>query len=103
MKANYKQLKTILVSEVKKLNLFFLALKLGEFLFFNNFFLDLANFQDLNNFLAFNNFPHFSINSSLSSMPSTSLAANTLLAISMCDKIIVFNIDISDATILLRP
>ena len=53
------------MSKVKKLDLAFLALKLDEFLFFDNF-LDLANFSlfdfwDLNNFPIFK-FINFSIN-----------------------------------------
>ena len=47
--ANHKRLKTTLALRVKKLSLLFLALKLGEFPFFDNF-LDLANFWDLDVF-----------------------------------------------------
>ena len=38
MKANYKQLKVVLVLVNKKLSPFFLALKLDKFPLFNNFF-----------------------------------------------------------------
>ena len=53
MKDNYKQLKTVLILGIKKLGLFFLALNLGKFPLFNNFFPDLVNFWDLNNFSLF--------------------------------------------------
>lgn len=43
MKVIHKRLKTILKLEVKKLDLAFLVLKLGRFLFFNYFFLNLAD------------------------------------------------------------
>ena len=53
MNVSCKQLKASLVPEVKKLGSVFLALKLGEFLLFDDFFLDLADFQNLDNFLLF--------------------------------------------------
>ena len=44
MKDNHKQFKAVLALGVKKLDLFSLKLKLDKFLFFDNFFLYLANF-----------------------------------------------------------
>ena len=100
---------------VRKLDPFFLALKLGKFPLFDNFFPDLADFWDLDsflvfddfwdldNFLIFNNFPHFSIDLSPLSMPPISLAASISLATSTCYDTIVFSIDVSGATILLKP
>ena len=78
VKTNCKQLKAVLALKIRKLSLFFLASKLGEFLLFDNFFPNLANFQDLdnfspfefldsdnfrpfNNFLVFDNFSYFLI------------------------------------------
>ena len=125
VKASHKRLKAVLASGVRNFGLFFVALKLVEFLLFDNFFLDLAKFQDLDifslfdfpdldnfslfdfldldNFLVFNNFLHFSIDSSPFSMPSTSLAVSTLLATSTSNDTVVFSIDVSGAAILLKP
>ena len=103
VKANRKWLKAVLASEVRKLGPFFLALKLGKFSFFDNFFLDLADFWDLDNFWdlddfpIFDNFPHFSIDSASSFTTATSLVT------SICDDTVVFSIDVSDAAILLKP
>ena len=119
IKANYKQLKTILILGIRKLSLFFLALKLGEFSLFDNFFLDLANFWDLDNFSLFKfpnldnfrfseNFPilniflHFPINLSSFLMLSILLAANILLAKSIYNDTIVFSIDVNSMAILLK-
>ena len=52
VKANCKWLKAALALEIKKLRLLFLALKLGEFIFFNNFFPDFCQFLGLRQFLA---------------------------------------------------
>ena len=99
--------------EVKKFNPFFLVLKLDKFLFFDNSFSDLADFQNLDNFLpfkflnldnfwffdnflTFNNFPHFLINLLLFSMPPTLLVASTY------NNTVVFIIDINSVTILLK-
>lgn len=54
VKVSHKRLKDILVSKVKKLGPAFSISNLGKFLPFDNFFLDLADFQDLNNFWPFN-------------------------------------------------
>ena len=102
MKANYKQLKAVLLLRIKKFGLFSLASKLDKFLLFDNFFSDLANFWDLDNFLIFDNFPHFSINSSPPSILPISLAASILLASSIYDDTIVFSIDVSSVAILLK-
>ena len=59
IKANHKQLKTILALGVRKLSPFFLVLKLSKFPFFDNFFPDLAGFRDLDNFWDLDNFPIF--------------------------------------------
>ena len=92
---------------------FSLALKLDKFLFFKDFFPNLAdfwdfdnfpifnNFWDLDNFLVFNNFPYFSMNLLPSSMPPILLAASTLTATSTYNNTVVFSIDISDVAILL--
>ena len=105
---NHKQLKASLAPEVRKLGLAFLVLKLDEFLIFDNFFLDLADFWDLNNFkpfnnfLVFDNFPYFSIDLSPLLIPPTSLAASTSSATSTYEDKVLFSIDESGMTILLK-
>ena len=89
--------------EVRKFSLFFLVSKLGKFLLFDNFFLNLADFWDLNNFLVFDNFPHFSINLLPSSTPQISSAASTSLATNTCNDTVVFNINVNSVAILLKP
>ena len=70
MKANHKRLKVVLVSGVRNFGLAPVASKLIKFLFFDNFFPDLAkfwdldvfslfDFPDLDNFLDLDNFPAF--------------------------------------------
>ena len=103
VKVNYKRLKAILALRIKKLDLFFLASKLGKLPLFDNFFLDLADFWDLDIFLVFNNFLYFSIDSLSLSTPSTSLAASTLSVINTYNDIVVFSIDINGVAILLKP
>ena len=44
MNASHKQLKAILALKIKKLDQFFLTLNLDEFLLFDNFLFDLADF-----------------------------------------------------------
>ena len=44
MKVSYKQLKVVLTSRIKMIDLAFLDLNLGKFLHFNDFFSDLASF-----------------------------------------------------------
>ena len=114
MKAKRKWSKVTLASGVRKLSPFFLMSKLDKFPLFDNFFLDLAyfwdldnflifdNFWDLDNFLVFDNFPLFLIDSSPPSTPPTSLAANTLSAISTYNNTVIFSINISDAAILMK-
>ena len=111
MNANYKQLKITLALGVKKLRLFSLAVKLGEFLLFDDFFSDLAdfslfNFQDLEDFWYFDffDFPLYLILSLLN--PSTSLLSLFLLKTgllllylleaSLSYDPIVFNIEMSE-------
>ena len=107
VKASYKWLKTVLALEVRNFDLAFIVLKLVKFPLFNNFFLDLANFQDLkffllfnfsdlDNFLVFNNILDFSINSSLPSMLPILFVINTY------NNIIIYSIDINNAAILLK-
>ena len=62
IKASHKWLKVVLASGVKNFGPIFVALKLVEFPFFDNFFPDLAKFRDLDVFLLFDfsdldNFP----------------------------------------------
>ena len=108
VKVNYKRLKTSLVLKVKKFGLAFLVPKLGKFLFFDGFFLNLANFWDLDNFLVFG-FTNFSINLSLllmsliSLIASTLLASSILLAVNTYDDRLIFSIEINSAAILLNP
>ena len=128
MKVNYKRLKADLVSGVRKLGPLFLALKLDKFLLFDSFFdfspldfpdlddfWDLADFWDLDIFWPSNLLVFGSTRFDLSLNPlllpptlSTSSAASILtpstsLAASTCDDIVVFSIDVSGATILLKP
>ena len=83
--------------------------KLDKFPLFDDFFLDLADFQDLDNFwdldnfLVFNNFLFFSIDLLPPSIPSILLAASTSLVTNYYNDIIVFSIDISGTAILLKP
>ena len=101
IKANYKQLKAILALEVKKLGPSFLTANLGKFSLFDGF-LDLANFWPFDNFLVFNSI-NFSINLLLISIIPTLLVANTLLAANIYNDTVIFNINISDVAILLKP
>ena len=117
MKINCKQLKAVLALGVRNLGLLFLVLKLGKFSFFDNFFLDLANYQDLENFSPFkldnfwpfdifpifNNFSYFSINLLPPLIPPNLLVANTLLATSTYNNTVMFSIDINNVVILLKP
>ena len=74
--------------------------KLGKFLFFDNFFLDLANFQDLNNFFDF---------LAIFSLPLISKLSILLLPtpnhsrVNFSNSIVVYSIEINRATILLKP
>ena len=120
IKTNHKRLKAVLVLEIRKLGSFFLALKLGEFLLFDDFFLDLANFQDFNNFSpfkfldlnnfwffdnfsVFNNFLYFLIILSPLFKSLILLAANILLVSSTYNNIVIFSLDVNNTTILLKP
>ena len=120
VKANYKRLKAVLALRVKKLGLLCVALKLGKFSLFDNFFLHLADFWDLNNFsplefldldkfwpfdvfLVFNNFPYFSIDLSPSSILPNLSVISISLATSTYNNTVVFSIDVSGVAILLKP
>ena len=105
MKVNYKRLKAVLASKVRNFGLVSIALKLGEFPLFDDFFLNLADFWDLDNFLPFE-FPDFLAISS----PSSTLNLSTLLLptsnhlkIELFNGIVVFSIELSGAAILLKP
>ena len=112
VKANRKQLKAALASGVKKLDPLFLALKLGVFPLFDGFldivnlllfeFLDLDNFRPFDNFPVFNDDPFFLIDLLSPSTLLILLAASISLVASTCDNIVIFNIDISGATILMK-
>ena len=79
---------------IEKLNSF-VALFLGKFLLFDRF-QDLANFQEIDNFLVFGS-ANFLINLSPLSTLSNLLITNIL------DDIVIFSIDVSSTTILLKP
>ena len=126
MMASHKQLKAILALEVrKKLGSASVTPKLGEFPLFDEFFLNLADFWDLNNFLPFD-FPDFLAyftlsppTPNLSTLPLLSffLEAGLLLSFllkadllllflletDLLGNLVVFNIEMSRATILLKP
>ena len=53
VKVSRKQLKAVLVLEIKNFSLTFVTPKLSKFLLLDNFFPDLAKFQDLDVFLLF--------------------------------------------------
>ena len=98
---------------IKKLDLFFLASKLDKFLLFNNFFFNLANFWNLTNFLSFYffnldnflifSFINFLINLLLLLISPILLIINFLLAINTYNNRIIFNININNTVILLKP
>ena len=106
MKANHKQLKADLASGVRKLGSLFLALKLGEFQLFDDFFdfspldfPDLDNFQDFDVFWPFD-FSDFIPSPSTPSLPSPS---STSSEIDLSGGVTVFSIEVSGAAILLNP
>ena len=131
MKASYKQLKIILVSEFRNFGPSFIASKLVEFLLFDNFFPNLAKFWDLNIFLLFdflylNNFSDFlacsilfspTLNLSTSLLLSflletgllswflleTDLLLLFLLEAGLLGDPVVFSIEVNRAAILLKP
>ena len=102
VKANRKWLKVALALEVRKLGPLSLVSKLGEFLIFDSF-LDLTDFWLFDVFPIFNNFSYFPIDSLPPLITSISLVANTSLAASTYDDIVVFSIDVSGVAILLKP
>ena len=115
MKASYKRLKTILALEVKKVDLDFLALKLGEFLLFDGFFnianLLFYNFFDLDNFFNFLNFlvyfilllPNLLISLLSSFFSITNLLLLFLLVADLSNDSVVFNIEVRKVAILQKP
>ena len=106
VKANYKRLKSDLASGVKKLGPVSVAPKLGEFLLFDEFFPDLADFQGLDVFWPFD-FPDF-----LASLlpppppipnPTTSPLLFPTSGPDTSGDQVVFSIEVSRAAILLKP
>ena len=104
IKASHKRLKVVLASKVRNFGSAFIAPKLDEFSFFDNFFLDLADFRNLDNFLPFE-FLDFLV---ISLLPLT-LNLSTLLSptfscsgVNFSSNIVVFSIEVSGATILLK-
>ena len=109
VKTSCKWLKTVLASKIKKFDPAFLMPNLGEFPYFDKFFLNLADFWDLNKFWPFNfdNFlffgsANFSINLLALSILLTFLVVNILLTTSILNLTIVFSIDLNDIAILLK-
>ena len=114
MKASLKQLKILLALGDKKLDLTFVTLKLGKFLLFDGFFdfllFDFDDFWDLANFwlsdllvFGFIYFDLLSPSMSATLSIASTLTPSTLSAVSIYDDIVIFSIDISGATILLKP
>ena len=131
MKANHKRLKAVLASEVRNFDPSSIASKFVKFSLFDNFFPDLAKFQDLDNFSLFNflnldNFPYFLmcfisfppiLNPFSSLLPlfllkasllllfllEADLLSSFLLKADLSGYPVVFSIEVSKATILLKP
>ena len=130
MKISRKQLKTVLILRVRNFDLAFVILNLVKFLFFDNFFPDLAKFKDLDifslfDFLNLDNFfdlayfilflpisnlstllsPSFFSEASLllSFLLKTDLLPSFLLRVDLLGNSIVFNIKVSGIVILLKP
>ena len=116
VKANHKQLKDVLASGVRSFGSAFVISKLDEFLLFDNFFPDLANFWDLDNFLPFEffdlnkfwlfNFLDFLIIFSPLPISNLSILLSPIFShskINFPNSIIVFSIQMSGAAILLKP
>ena len=119
IKANRKRLKAILALGVRKLGPASVAPKLGEFPLFGKFFPDLTNFRDLDVFWPFD-FPDFlacstpplnpSTSPSPSFLPEAGLLSSFLLEANLlplfllgAGSLVVFNIEVSEAAILLKP
>ena len=112
MKASHKRLKAILASGVRNFGLSSVALKLVKFPLFDNFFLDLAEFQELDVFLLFDffdldNFPDFLVCFTLfPPIPNLSTLlspTSSHLGVDFSDDTVVFSINISEDAILLKP
>ena len=109
MKANRKRLKADLALGVRKLGPVSIALRLGKFPLFDEFFpglddfRDLANFWDLDVFWPFD-FPDFlaifTLPPSILSPPSPS---PSLSEVDLSGGVAVFSIELSEAAILLKP
>ena len=99
MKTSYKQSKVVLASRVKNFGLAFVTSKLDKFPHFDNFFPDLADFWNLDNFLDF-----LAIFSSLPTPNPSTLPSPTLsyLEVNFSGDIIVFSIEVSRVSILLK-
>ena len=118
--ASRKWLKAFLAPGIRKLGPVFVAPKLGKFSLFDEFFPDLTDFWDLDIFWPFD-FLDFLLcstqspqNLSTSPLPSflpeASLLSSFLLEADMLPSfllgaglLIVFNIEVSEAAILLKP
>ena len=115
VKANYKWLKAVLAYRVRNFNLASILPKLGKLPLFDNFFLDLADFQDLDNFSLFKfpnldkfwlfNFLNFlaiflsrPISNLLTSLPPTFSHSKN----NFSSNIVIFSIKVSGAVILLN-
>ena len=105
VKTNYKRLKADLALEVKKLGPASVALKLGEFPLFDEFFPDLADFWDLNVFWPFEFLGFLASSSPLSPTPNlmTSPLPFPISGPDMSGDLFVFSIEVSGAAILLKP
>ena len=115
VKANYKQLKAVLVLRVRNFGLTSIALKLVRFLLFDNFFPDLADFRNLDNFLSFKfpdlnkfwffNFHDFLIIFLLLLIPNLLtllFLTSSRLEVNFFNNIIIFSIKINRPAILLK-
>ena len=104
VKNSCKRLKVVLALGVKKLASTFLSLTLNKFSLFNKF-LDLGVFQDLDNFWDLDNFSDFLTSFLLLLVLNLIIKPLLLffLKTSLSANLVVFNIEISEATILLNP
>ena len=100
VKANYKQLKAILVSRVKNFGPVFVVPKLGEFSLCDNFFSDLTNIWDLDNFL---NFLTIFLSQLISNLLISSSLTPSRLGIYFSGGTIIFSIEVNKAILLLKP
>ena len=99
MKANYKWLKAILVLKIKNFGLAFVVVKLSNIPFFDNFFLDLANFEDLKNFYNFLTIFSLLLIPKFLTLP---LLILSYLGVNLFSITVVFSIKVSRVAILLK-